>query len=394
MATKLGRIFAAMLALGTLIPGAEAAVYTWANPGTSGAFSNPANWDLNAMPTNTDDIVLPASGTPYTVTLGDVHNGIAGNVILVNVTVGSGATLETAEPVNFFANGAISLSAGATLRRTNCPSNSYVFTGSAASSYHPDSIIEIADPQTVNFWIDMPTTVGTVVINQAQKSNPVYPGPLGGGNTKFAISGDLIVKEGRYAAAWGYPVSTEVRNLVVDGGQGTGSELRMRNGNVAGSFTVAGDVVVSNGGVLRDAAGGLVVTDPVVVTVGGDVTNSATINQLGGVFQWLFRFTSGSHTWNGAGATVNTVEDLEVESGGTLVIAGAELNLSGNSISAILDEVPGGGVLTGTVDEDPAYAGYGLIELSNPSVGLTVAGLAHLNTSGLVPVELSAISVD
>ncbi len=79
--------FAIALGLLAVLP-AGAATWTWANP-AGGTWSTPSNWSPAGVPATGDDVVLPALGADYAVTL-DVGASISG------LAVGAGATLQMA----------------------------------------------------------------------------------------------------------------------------------------------------------------------------------------------------------------------------------------------------------------------------------------------------------
>ncbi len=83
-----GLVLAALVCAGALLaPFAHAATFTWSNA-AGGAWSDAASWSPAGVPATGDDVVLPALGGAYTVTL-DVNARVTG------LTVGSGATLTT-----------------------------------------------------------------------------------------------------------------------------------------------------------------------------------------------------------------------------------------------------------------------------------------------------------
>ena len=59
--------FFAFLALAAFAANANAQI-RWLNPG-SGNWNTGSNWDSSSVPTATDDVIIDASGSPYTVTL-------------------------------------------------------------------------------------------------------------------------------------------------------------------------------------------------------------------------------------------------------------------------------------------------------------------------------------
>jgi hypothetical protein len=217
--------------------------------------------------------------------------------------------------------------------------------------------------------------VGTIVIDNPGSPNPDYP--LG----SFTITGDFIVRNGSFAAAWGgvSPTNMTCRDFIVEGAT---SEVRLRNANIDGTLTIQGDLVIRDGGVFRDAAGGLVVAQPVPVNIGGNlvVETGGSLANLGGVFDWVTTFNgSGGQLMSNNGGAGCAAETVVVAGGTTLEMADGPMSMDSLTASTLTVSAFTGGLLDGAHahNENASFAGNGTATISDATVTLSTA----LNTS-------------
>jgi uncharacterized delta-60 repeat protein len=359
----------------------------WINAGANQKWSNPTNWDLNRIPTNTDIVLIPhITGTNCVLDvnasisgllIGDCANGgsdsldLHGQTLVVNgpITIQSSATLtldqfSTLIGTNAFLSGVLGWASG-TLNGTFTIANSGVLNINNGGNIHYLPNCVITNLGTVN-WNDDNllgggSSPGTLIYNYGLW-NVQGDEVLG---ISFAGNGVVFNNFGTFRKSGGSSGSfTQLPNGVIFNNSGVvdiqqGNLHLLGGGNFSGGYittNTTGSTVLANGNYTVNGT----VTGTNFIQSGASLINANVIN---GGLTWL----SGS--WGGA-VTITSNSVVNIYSGGNSHDLPDCVITNLGMVNWISDNLLGGGSSPGTL-----IYNYGLWNVQGDGVlGVNVAG--------------------
>jgi hypothetical protein len=366
---------------------------TWTGDAGDGNWATPANWSGAAVPTATDDAIIPSgfptitvsSGTqsvnslnaasPLTIATGELDIGAGGASLSADITL-SGGTIR---------GGSMSFAVGAELVGTKFGGtlDAVTVTGNIDLSRTDETTIQVEDGLTIDGSILIGSAAGTTIGTLAFIGN--VPQTLGAppGETANVIFGANTYNSLANETDYSYVPQGPGEPLTLASGVHVGGQ----NGGFGGPG-LAGEQIINQGEISSDVShGSIYVGDPLVNQGTVSATNGATLNlsHVNGNLGTVADLSNGSALILGGSYSVN--EPINLSTASQLTLGGSWQNASTiteNSSTIVL-----GGMFTagdiGTIDRNGGTVEVtGTLDNTGAVLDLNVTGDLALDSGGTI----------
>jgi hypothetical protein len=378
---------------------------TWTGLGANTNWNNTDNWDTNAIPGATDDVIIP---TGFTVTL-NVIGTVKSIDVQGNSTFDMNTSFTFSEPSAIAANAILNWANGTLNGGGSTLTNNGTFNLTTASSKILGGMTIFNNEGTLNM-----ASAGDLIITDGvlnNQLNGVIDLQVDGGNISFSGSASRILNNygliKRTTSIGDAQIHCFLNNLdgtiSVESGSLTFGflEKTLTDGtyNVAASTVMNWDITVNISGTLTGVLDGNLDWSTTVIAVttatfdfsgvnainwsSGTLTGGGTVTNNG----VLDLTTSAGHTISGL-TTFNNLDTVNLTSGGDLLISDGIFN---NQASGTIDMQADAGNLTYSGSASRILNNYGLIKKT------TSAGNAQIqcflnNLDGTISVESGSLT--